>query len=211
MVTKLDELKILRSEPYDKYFGIMNIPVEGMRQRIDFSERFESMITAIMNTISVMMDYNSVNWQYIEDMIVDGYNAIIADFVEPDDYTQEITTTYANDFIKATQNAITEDNTLRDLYILSVDRAMYNAENEANTSLNYGDYKDALAAGYTRKTWHTEMDNRVRPTHVPMEGVTIPIFDYFNVAGSYMRFPRDTSLFASSDQIVNCRCSVEYS
>lgn len=207
MVTRLDELNILRSQPYKEYFAVMDLAPEASESRIRFSEAFESMLTTVMYTISVMLDYNAVNWEYIEDMIVDGYEEILEDFATPDDYTSEVVHTYAKEFVEATQNAI-EGADLA--YALSIDRAMYNAENEANTTLNYADYKDAIEQGYTKKTWHTEQDNRVRKTHVPLDGMTIPIFEYFKVGSSYMRYPKDESLFPNSGEIVNCRCTVTY-
>lgn len=98
-----------------------------------------------------------------------------------------------------------------DGWYISQDRAMYNAENEANTVLNYKDYKEA-AQKYKYKTWHTENDSRVRMTHVPLEGERIPITDMFVVGESLMRFPKDLEYAADSpEEYVNCRCSVTYS
>ena len=97
-----------------------------------------------------------------------------------------------------------------DSWYLSQDRITYNAENEANTVLNYKDYTEARGK-YTRKCWETENDNRVRATHIPLEGEVIPINEYFVVGDSLMRFPRDLSMNPSPEEVVNCRCSVEYS
>lgn len=96
-------------------------------------------------------------------------------------------------------------------WYLSDDRAMYNAENEANTVLNYKDYKEA-SLKYKYKTWITENDSRVRQTHIPLEGETIPIADMFVVGEALMRFPKDIE-YASDypEEIVNCRCSIKYS
>lgn len=96
-------------------------------------------------------------------------------------------------------------------WYLSEDRAKYNAENEANTVLNYKDYKEA-AQNYKYKTWITENDIRVRDTHIPLEGETIPISDMFVVGEALMRFPKDIEYAADSpEEIVNCRCSIKYS
>lgn len=97
-----------------------------------------------------------------------------------------------------------------DSWYLSQDRITYNAENEANTVLNYKDYTEARGI-YTRKSWETEKDSRVRATHIPLEGEEIPINEYFVVGDSLMRFPRDLSMNPSAEEVVNCRCSVKYS
>jgi len=54
------------------------------------------------------------------------------------------------------------------------------------------------------KTWYTRRDNRVRETHVRMEGVEVPYRSTFSVGGWPMEYPGDTrvppALWA------NCRC-----
>lgn len=97
-----------------------------------------------------------------------------------------------------------------DGWYTSYDRAFDLAANEANSIENYGDYADAVKAGYTHKTWLTENDERVRPSHAIMDGVTVPIDVPFNVGGSLMRFPGDTALGASPSETCNCRCSLDY-
>lgn len=95
-------------------------------------------------------------------------------------------------------------------YWLSVSRATEIAENESNTALNYKDYQTAINAGYTKKTWLTERDSRVRKTHKVLESKTIPINDLFMVGNTFMRFPKDT-LMGESRESVNCRCAIKYS
>jgi hypothetical protein len=54
------------------------------------------------------------------------------------------------------------------------------------------------------KSWWTRLDNRVRPTHRPMHGSTVPFGDKFQVGGVGMDYPGqpvgDPSLW------INCRC-----
>ena len=98
-----------------------------------------------------------------------------------------------------------------DSWYLSQDRITYNAENEANTVMNYKDYTEARGTK-KYKTWYTEMDDRVRPTHVPLEGETVPIDDLFVVGAALMRYPKDVEYAADHpEEIVGCRCSIEYS
>ena len=58
------------------------------------------------------------------------------------------------------------------------------------------------------KEWFTADDDRVRPSHRAMHGVRIGFSDAFEVDGSLMLRPGDSSLGAGAGQIVNCRCSV---
>lgn len=86
-------------------------------------------------------------------------------------------------------------------------RANLIALNEANWKWNNEEYFDALDNKKT-KTWHTALDERVRIDHIAVEGVTIPIKDYFMVGGYPMRYALD--YLAPISQTANCRCSVEY-
>ncbi len=54
------------------------------------------------------------------------------------------------------------------------------------------------------------MDKRTRDTHAEVDGTTLPIAEPFMVGDSFMLFPGDTSLDPSPEEIVNCRCHVEY-
>jgi len=117
------------------------------------------------------------------------------------------------DIVETTLEHIQEGDT-QDLsdneYFLSNDRALDLAENGANIIADYGDYENAVEDGYTKKQWRTMRDNKVRDTHVLMEGKTIPINDYFDVNGSKMRYPHDLSMNPDINEIANCRCVCTY-
>ena len=106
--------------------------------------------------------------------------------------------------------AIQPESSQADSWYISLDRAKFNAENEANTILNRSDFLKAKEAGYTRKRWLTEHDNRVRPTHAEIEGLTIPIDEYFVVGDSIMSYAHDVSHGASVNELANCRCATVY-
>lgn len=57
-----------------------------------------------------------------------------------------------------------------------------------------------------RKTWRTEHDDRVRASHRAVDGVTIPLYQTFNVGGYPMLFPGDP--MGPADEVVNCRCDL---
>lgn len=96
-----------------------------------------------------------------------------------------------------------------DSWYISDDRVAFNAENEANTVMNYKDFTEA-SKKYKYKTWLTENDMRVRETHVPLEGVTIPVNEMFVVGDTLMRYPKDIEYCEDDSEICNCRCSVKY-
>jgi uncharacterized protein with gpF-like domain len=57
-----------------------------------------------------------------------------------------------------------------------------------------------------QKTWRTEHDDRVRASHRAVDGVTIPLYQPFNVGGFPMLFPGDPQ--GPPDEVINCRCDV---
>ena len=211
MVLRLDELNTLRSQPFDEYFGVMNLTEDQIKRRIAFADAFELFMLSVMYTISNMRDYDLMNWDYIDGMVEEGYRDILRDFITEDDYTDRMVQDFSKNFRESTEKALASNiEKAIAAWMLSADRARFNAENEANNVLNYGEYTDAVDDGYTTKTWHTELDERVRPTHEPLEGVTIPIADLFQVGNAYMRFAKDELAADFPEEIVNCRCTVSY-
>jgi hypothetical protein len=57
-----------------------------------------------------------------------------------------------------------------------------------------------------QKRWRTEHDDRVRASHRSVDGVTLPLYQPFNVGGTPMLFPGDPT--APADEVVNCRCDM---
>lgn len=57
------------------------------------------------------------------------------------------------------------------------------------------------------KTWSALLDNVTRATHVEADDQTVPQDDPFQVGNSLLLYPGDTSLGASLDEIINCRCN----
>lgn len=195
-----------RSIPYKKYFSIMNLTEKQKKDREKFAEQLEDDLIMIMSLYDLTREYNITDDSFIVQELKDAYLKATASFGVPsDEYITEVALAFAVNFIKATKEH------KNDAWYTSKDRAKYNAENEANTVLNYKDYVEAKEK-YRYKVWHTEMDNRVRPTHIPLEGERIPIDDLFVVGEALMRFPKDIEYAADyPEELVGCRCSIEYS
>lgn len=204
MILKIDEVNRLRSVPYDKYFGVMDITPSQKKKRKEFSERLEDVILDVLMLISTMRSYSKVDNELAVMQLKQGYiDAAVSVGAVSDDYLENLALLFALSFIETTFEHEGDE------WYISNDRAKYNAENEANTVLNYSEYRYALDH-FKYKTWHTEADERVRPTHIPLEGEKIPINELFVVGESLMRFPKDTE-YAAPEEIVNCRCSITFS
>lgn len=95
-------------------------------------------------------------------------------------------------------------------YYISDDRALLGALNEANSIIGYDELAEAIDEGATYKVWHTEKDNKVRPTHKLVENKRVPIDDYFIVGGERLLYPRDEVNCENLAEISNCRCHLTF-
>ena len=206
---QFDELNVLsenrRSEPYEEYFDKMSISDEQKALRIAFSEKIEEVILFVLSLIETMVENEEVDQEYIENELSEQYLSIVAIYFAADDYITDYVRQFSHDVVQSTFDHIKEE------YYLSRDRAMFISECEANTSLNYKEYTDAIKSGKKYKTWNDMGEKGERRTHLEVGGTTIPIKELFSVGDSLMLFAKDTSHGASSKEIVNCRCSIQYS
>lgn len=192
----IDELNLI----YRDYFDVMNISKKQKAERIKAAEDLQDILLLFLLSIDLsrtypinpkekfISDYTKTVKKYLDDDFVPVYVSMLAAFLE-----------------ETTLKHIDEE------YYTSAQRAIELAANEANTVLNRKDYTVAVKNGYKRKQWITEHDNKVRPTHIEVEDVTIPIDDMFVVGNAIMRFPHDFE-FASDhpEELNNCRCSITY-
>ena len=193
-----------RSMPYEKYFGEMALSKPQIRQRIEFARQMEDKLLTFM-TLWGMVKYLTDDELFLRNQLQEFYFEVTTQFIATDNYIQKHGEEFADNFIDATKRH------KKDPWYTSDDRVKFNAENEANDILNYGDFQDALEAGYTKKKWVTVGDKKVRHTHREVDGKIIPIEETFEVGNTLLRFPGDDEYDTSDGkEIVNCRCSLEY-
>ena len=204
-INKLGKSYKNRAISYDEYFEPMDLTDEQKEERVSFSEDAEDTIMFILALISVMSGFDSVDEDYLTETLTTSYLGVIGAYTGIDEYLERYASEFATDFIGTTLENI------EDVWYLSNDRAMFDAENEANTVLNYKDYVNAIASGKTMKTWITFGDSRVRKTHRAVDGKTIPIKDLFEVGNSFMRYPHDLKFNPKPELYIGCRCSLKYS
>lgn len=209
-VTSFDELNQLKGKEwkqkyidYAEYFGDMDLTEKEKQARIKTAKRIEEEMIDVMIWMFYMYEYLTVDQIIVK--ILEKYTAAIERYVQIDDYLQD------HILLVATSMAETTMEHKQEPYYFSEDRAQVTAENEANSVENYLDFKDAAdVGGFAYKRWNTMRDKRVRETHAEVEGVVVPVNQPFVVGDSLLMFPKDTSLGAALEEIVNCRCSVKY-
>lgn len=215
-ISSYDELNIIlgkhRSEPYKEYFSKMSISDKEKQERIAFSEQMEEVVLYILALIETTIESGETDQEYIQTQFYDKYLDVIASYMLIDTYIKQYALDVTKQIINATfERFSAEDKSITDDYYLSNDRAMFISECEANSVLNYRQYSKAVKAGKTKKKWIDVGDKRERKTHLEVGGTILPIDEPFSVGDSLLQFPKDTSLGASADEIVNCRCSIQYS
>jgi hypothetical protein len=88
-------------------------------------------------------------------------------------------------------------------------QAQRTAVTETNAAYNISAQREAVAAGYTTKTWEDRHDTRVRAGHVATRGQTVGISQFYLVDGQWPAMqPGDPRLPAA--QRINCRCRSKF-
>lgn len=202
-IREIDELNTIenaRSIPYEQYFGEMELGEDEREQRIELARQLEAVFLLIFALI--------VNMHYEEKRAIsflkEKYRDTITNFSKLDPYLENYIDGISENIVGVT----VKNNT--DGYFTSYDRAVFIAENEANTCMNYLEFTEAIQNGKTMKQWIDIRDKRERGTHREVGGTAIPILEPFSVGKSLMMYPKDSSLGAEADEIVNCRCSIKY-
>lgn len=188
---------------FEDYFDKMDISESDKNTRVDFAMRMHDIMILTFALVKSMQESGYVDVAYLkselkrrytEEVIATGnYDRVISDYIN----------SFTDDTIKTTLKNTDE-------YLLSNTRALIIGANEANTIYNYSDYKNAVENGYTHKRWKTENDNLVRRSHEIVNNDVVEIDEPFVVGDSLMMFPKDFSMGASAEELVNCRCTVEY-
>lgn len=194
-----------RSSPYEEYFSNIGLSEAEKEKRISLAEKMEDEFVYAMALLFTMAQYSkTIDYETARATFESGYLAALAGAITVDDYVKTYVKQFSYDVVDATENHST------DPYYYSKDRAKVISENEAMTSWNYQEYADAKNSGKTKKRWRDIRDKRERETHREVGGTVIPIDEPFVVGDYLMNFPKDTSLGAGDEEIVNCRCSIRY-
>lgn len=208
-IRSYDELNELvgknRSEPYDTYFGEMDLSEEEIKKRITLAERLEDNFLFALALLFTMAQYNSVNYEQIRNEFEAGYLNAISGIIIADDYIKQYIRNFSYDITDSTKAH--ED----DLYYYSSDRAIFMAKNESLTCWNHQDFLDAIKSGKRKKQWMDIRDKKERETHLQVGRTIKPIGEAFLVGSSLMMYPRDSYTFgAESKEIISCRCTIRY-
>lgn len=198
MERNIDELNLIS---YEEYFSKMPISKKQKADRVKAAQEFEDIFLYFITMLDLESNYGS---QKSVDDFIEKYTEAVSNYNDNDDFIMLYVALIASEVAETTLRHKGEE------YFTSYERAQILAANEANSVLNQTDFDNAVIAGYTKKQWLTEMDDKVRPTHIELEGKTIPINDLFVVGNAVMRFPHDYEMCRDAAELANCRCGIAY-
>lgn len=207
---KDDRHKATRKKiPIHDYFENMQISEEEKEKRV----RLANLLLADVLFLFALSKRNQ-DKQYLSEAFQKRYLSSVQKVAEPDQkmqrYIRKVCDSIVDTTLKGGSLTTSKANKPQDPYAVSVDRATNVAENEANAILNGDEYITAVKNGCTKKRWKSYRDERVRADHADVDGQVVDISRPFRVGKYMMMYPKDDSLGAGLEEIVNCRCSVEY-
>lgn len=206
MVASFDELNDLglkrRSIPYKEYFGEMELSDSEKRARIEVAERLEQHFLQLFLLLDILEEEFDVD--YLTETFSEKYIQAISGHVLVDLYIIDYANRIVNDIINTTIEQKEK------AFTLSEDRAVFLAENESNSVMNYEQLQRAKDKGYKKKKWIAMKDRKTRHTHFLADGVIKDIDEPFEVGIYEMMTPKDDSIGAGAEEIVNCRCSLKF-
>ena len=195
--------------PIHEYFEDMQISEEQKQKRI----RLANLLLADVLFLFALSKGNN-DKHYLVKSFQNRYTESVKSVAQQDKelsrYIRKVCENIVDTTLKDTKKPSDLTDSAGTEYRTSIDRAMNIAENEANSILNNEEYRSAIKNGCTKKKCISFGDERVRTDHADVDGEVVDIYKPFHVGGYLMMFPKDDSLGAGLEEIVNCRCSVEY-
>lgn len=204
---EIDELNTLSEDEIldiEAYFDEMELSEEGKKERKKFAKDMKDVMLFLFTLFLLMKEKSYMNKQLIISQLQSRYSKLVLEYIKIDKYIEEHIQEFSEETVDTTIRHIDEK------FYLSEERGVLISVNEANSTLNYKDFANAIAEGKTEKQWLTEKDQRVRKTHKRLDSMIIPIEDTFVVGNMLMRFPHDTFYGIDYKELSNCRCTVRY-
>ena len=202
---KIDKLNVVEKPKIltiEQYFGEMPLNDEEKKKRIDMCEDFEIFLFYILE---LGEELDRMALEILISRLRIGFIEIAGNYMELTDNVVERINEDALYIAETTKNNLDVE------FFTSPDRARLVAENETQSLCNLSEFDRAKEQGFKYKEWLAMLDEKTRETHAMADGQKVDIDTPFIVGDSLMMFPTDTSLGASPQEIINCRCIMKYS
>lgn len=219
-VGEIDLLKdtsgnLIKSVPYEEYFGEMELTNEEVEDRVNTAEELEKVFLFLFALLLYLKKKKiEVTEEYLSEIITEKLEeALRKAKIETVDGEKKAKYSFLHPYLVVLASMIVQS-TLRNqknLWFTTKDRAKYLAEEESNTIHNEIEYQKALDKGCTKKQWITMADEKVRQTHRDINKAITNIEGSFLVGNALMRYPKDEKCVESfPEECINCRCTIKY-
>ena len=215
MISAIDQLNnfeyVYSDEEVEKmlaeYFSVMDISEEQKKKRVQVAKDLRNVLLFLFALVSTSYEYEYFSVEYVLGQFRTEYAKVLLEYGKMTAYTEKYFEEITKSLVETTMDRFAPE---KKDYWTSDDRAISVAQDEANSIMNYSELQDALDKGYTKKTWITERDSRVRKTHREVDNKTIPIEEYFQFPDCEGLFPHD-ELNLTANETARCRCSLKFS
>ena len=215
---RFDETEYVESFDFEEYFEVMDISEDERAERVKLARDFAVLMLFLFANMNIEEQSREYQYTILEERckaIAEGYVGK-NDTAYLNDWARRIATKTTDTTYDHLENPVADDKVFdfeewdvtipQNEYWTSPLRAFLIAGGMASVIGEYSDLLEAVENGATTKTWHTERDKRVRPTHKEAENQTVSIFEPFIVGGWELMFPGDATLGAPDEELSNCRC-----
>ena len=134
-----------RGIDFEEYFSTMDISNEEKEKRVELAKRLNDQFLVIVSLLFMAQKYSTNDYELIRNQFVEMYKNAILGVIAIDSYMSDYIEQISHDVIDSTLN------NPDDPYYVSPDRAVFMAENEANTCWNHQEFEDAIENGATKK------------------------------------------------------------
>lgn len=194
---KFDELNRLR-----EYFADMNLSEKDKEKRALLGAGFYD---AFVYILALMWTDSLLNEDLDRLFYIDALTGRLTDASEESgiDFDETYISRIAEEVVDSTIAHYAEEEYFSD------ERALRLAGDESNAVCNDADREDAKKQGKKYKIWQSAMIGERRWEHIMMDGVKIPIDDYFEVMGEQLKYPCDM-IGGSAKNNAHCQCTIRY-
>ena len=210
---EIEEKAFDYKEFINDYFKPMDISEKQREERRKLANEMFNVFLFLFSLVEVSQNYNYLNVEYLVTQFELQYAPLVMSYSRNDEYISGYVDKVSKDIVNTTvDNVRKPKDSGENKFATSDKRAALLSVNEANSVENYEELQEAIENGYTKKSWCTMLDRKVRDTHRVLEGKTIPIDEYFEVGDDLLLFPRDEeNCINNLGNIANCRCSLKFS
>lgn len=199
-------------EKFRLWFAVMGLTDVAIEERIDMAVSFYMEFLTALSYAEILQKTGEYDIGAVEKAFKEAYKTAFSDYIGKSDGIDEFANKRADEFASEVTDSTKRYIDSGSDEAFSESRAAFMAETESEILVANDEFAEAVASGYTHKTWNTVGDSRVRDSHARLAGTTIKIDDYFMTPlGNSLLYPGDTENCDDMADIAGCRCWLTFS